>query len=186
MTLAQIQERLEICPLVASVHEDRFGQALESPAQIVFVLEGTVMTVADQIRMAHEKGKAIFVHIDLMRGIGKDRCGVEYLVKLGADGIISTRASLIKNAKEFGVIAVQRYFAIDSQGIESIREMIGSTRPDFIEIMPGVVNKVIARFVSEEVPVIAGGLIETKAEVTAALSCGAIAVSTGTQDLWYL
>ncbi len=186
MTLTDIQERMENCPLIAAVHEDRFDQALKSPAEIVFLLEGTVMTVAEQIRQAHEKNKAIFVHIDLMRGIGKDRCGVEYLVKQGADGIISTRASLIKNAKEFGVIAVQRYFAVDSQGIESIHEMIGSTRPDFIEIMPGVVNKVIAKFVSEDIPVIAGGLIETKAEVTAALGCGAIAVSTGTQELWYL
>ena len=144
------------------------------------------MTVEAQIRRAHEKGKAIFVHIDLIRGIGKDRCGVEYLAALGADGIISTRAGLIKNAKELGVIAVQRYFAIDSQGIESIREMIGATRPDFIEILPGVINKVIARFASEEVPVIAGGLIETKAEVMAALGCGAVAVSTGTQELWSL
>lgn len=186
MTFSEIQERLEICPLVASVHEDRFEQALESPTRIVFLLEGTVMTVAEQIRMAHEKDKAIFVHVDLMRGIGKDRCGVEYLVKLGADGIISTRASLIKSAKDLGVIAVQRYFAIDSQGVESIRDMIGATRPDFIEILPGVIDKVIARFASEDVPVIAGGLIETKAEVMAALGCGAVAVSTGTQDLWSL
>lgn len=186
MTLADIQERLEICPLVAAVHGDRFDQALESPTEIVFVLEGTVMTVAEQIRRAHEKNKAIFVHIDLMRGIGKDRCGVEYLVDLGVDGIISTRASLIKSAKELGVIAIQRYFAVDSQGIESIRDMIGATRPDFIEILPGVVNKVIARFAADDIPVIAGGLIETKAEVTAALGCGAVAVSTGTQELWYL
>ena len=186
MTLCEIHERLESCPLVASVHENQFEQALESPAQIVFLLEGTVLTVPDQICMAHEKGKAIFIHIDLIRGVGKDRCGVEFLVKHGADGIISTRASLIKNAQEYGVIAVQRYFAIDSQGIESIRDMVGSVKPDFIEIMPGLVNKVIARFVSEEVSVIAGGLIETKAEVMSALSSGAIAISTGSQELWYL
>ena len=37
MIFSEIQERLEICPLVASVHENRFEQALESPAQIVFV-----------------------------------------------------------------------------------------------------------------------------------------------------
>ncbi|MFQ8953550.1 MAG: glycerol-3-phosphate responsive antiterminator [Oscillospiraceae bacterium] len=33
-------------------------------------------------------------------------------------------------------------------------------------------------------PVIAGGLIETKQEVTAALSANAIAVSTGKKELW--
>jgi glycerol uptake operon antiterminator len=33
-------------------------------------------------------------------------------------------------------------------------------------------------------PVIAGGLVETKAEVTAALKAGAMAVSTGKPALW--
>ena len=36
-----------------------------------------------------------------------------------------------------------------------------------------------------KIPVIAGGLIETKAEVTEALCQGALAVSTGKQELWY-
>ena len=34
--------------------------------------------------------------------------------------------------------------------------------------------------------VIAGGLIETKAEITTALSSGAVAVSTGKKELWYV
>ena len=36
----------------------------------------------------------------------------------------------------------------------------------------------------EENPVIAGGLLQTKAEVTDALSAGATAVSTGCPELW--
>ena len=36
------------------------------------------------------------------------------------------------------------------------------------------------------IPVIAGGLIETKAEITTALSSGAVAVSTGKKELWYV
>ena len=36
------------------------------------------------------------------------------------------------------------------------------------------------------VPVIAGGLIQTKQEVMEALRCGATAVSTGCKELWYL
>ena len=100
--------------------------------------------------------------------------------------IISTRASLIKNAKEIGILAVQRYFALDSQGLDSIKEMIASARPDFVEIMPGVIEKVIRKFANDEIPVIAGGLLESKSEVTTALSGGAVAVSTGKQELWYL
>ena len=55
-----------------------------------------------------------------------------------------------------------------------------------MEIMPGVIGKAIQRFSGGRVPVIAGGLIQTKAELTQALACGATAVSTGQQTLWYL
>lgn len=186
MNINEMHQSLEMFPIVASVHQEQFEESLNSPAEIIFLLEGDVMSVADNIKRVHENNKAIFIHIDLLKGIGKDRCGVEFLKMLGADGIISTRAPLIKTAKEIGLIAIQRYFAVDTQGLGSIREMISATKPDFIEIMPGVVGKIIAMFVSEKMPVIASGLIETKAEVTAALSSGAVAVSSGTQELWYL
>ena len=64
--------------------------------------------------------------------------------------------------------------------------MLRHTKPDFMELMPGVIGKSIRRFAKIGTPVIAGGLIETKAEVTEALGSGATAVSTGRKDLWYL
>lgn len=186
MNLSDMLERFELCPIVAAVRGELFEEALNSPAEIIFLLEGSVITVGERIKQAHSENKAIFIHIDLIKGIGKDKCGVEFLAALGADGIISTRASLIKNAKEIGLMAVQRYFAVDSQGLETIRDMIAVAKPDFIEIMPGVIEKVISKFVSFNIPVIAGGLIETKGEVTAALGHGANAVSTGKKELWYI
>ena len=58
--------------------------------------------------------------------------------------------------------------------------------PHMVEIMPGVIGKILSRFRKIRIPVIAGGLVETKAEVTTALRCGAAAVSTGKQELWFL
>ena len=56
-----------------------------------------------------------------------------------------------------------------------------------IEIMPGIMPRVIEEIKTKiSLPVIAGGLIETKAEVTAALASGAAAVSTGMPELWYI
>jgi glycerol uptake operon antiterminator len=49
-----------------------------------------------------------------------------------------------------------------------------------------VIGKSIRRFSSGGTPVIAGGLIETKQELTDALGSGATAVSTGRKELWYL
>lgn len=182
----EYQELLELSPVIPAVHESGFSAALSSDAEIIFLLEGDVMSVGDSIQRAHNRKKKIFIHIDLMKGIGKDRHGVEYLARLGADGIISTHASLIRNARELGIVTIQRYFALDSRGLESMKEMIESTKPDFVEIMPGVIEKVIRRFASNQTLVIAGGLLETKAEVMAALSCGAVAVSTGKKELWSL
>ena len=179
-------ERLENCPVVAAVREERFHDALNSPSEIIFLLGCNVMTVGDFIGAAHEKGKLVLVHIDLADGIGKDKAGIQYLTKCGVDGIISTRSHLIKCAKELGLITVQRFFALDSQGVDSIGEVLNSSQPTLIEIMPGTVSKVIKRFANGKVPVIAGGLIETKAEVMEALGQGALAVSTGKKELWYI
>ena len=68
---------------------------------------------------------------------------MEFLARCGADGIISTRAQLIRFGKECGLMTVQRFFALDSQGVDSIGEVLASSAPDLMELMPGVVGKLI-------------------------------------------
>ena len=55
MYLVSVIEKLELCPIIAAVHEDKFNDALESPAEIIFLLEGDVMTVGERIYTAGEK-----------------------------------------------------------------------------------------------------------------------------------
>lgn len=179
-----IAEALERTPVIAATDSAGWQRALMSETEVLFHLNADIMTVAEDIKRAKAKNKYIFVHIDLAEGIGKDRAGIKWLSALGADGIISTRAQLIRSAKEFGLTAVQRFFVLDTKGMKSISEMIDAARPDLIEIMPGVIPKAISFFSGKGIPVIAGGLIGTKAEVTAALGAGAAAVSTGKSGLW--
>ena len=186
MHLDQLLDCLECNPVIAAVQQDAFEAAILSPAQIVFHLGADLNRVSDVIDQAHKAGKYIFIHLDLAEGIGKDRAGVRYLAECGADGIISTKAQLIRYAKEQGLISVQRFFTLDSKGIDSIDEMLRNTNPHLMEIMPGVISKTIQRVSQGTIPVIAGGLIQTKSEVTDALGCGAAAVSTGRSELWYL
>ena len=177
---------LEQNPVIAAIRDDHWEAALRSPAQVLFYLSADLTTVHRRITQAHEAGKLLLIHIDLAEGIGKDRVGIRYLASCGVDGIISTKAQLIRCAKEQGLLTVQRFFALDSKGMESIEEMLRITSPHLMEIMPGVIGKAIRRFSQGRVPVIAGGLVQTKQEVTEALGCGATAVSTGQQSLWYL
>ena len=86
---------------------------------------------------------------------------------------------MVRLAKEFSLFTVQRLCLLDSHGVESMDGIWKSATPDFVEIMPGVVTNAIECFSKGNTPVIAGGLIETKAEVTAAIGAGAVAISTG-------
>ena len=58
-------------------------------------------------------------------------------------------------------------------------------KPDFVEILPGIMPRVIAEISARtQVPVIAGGLLRDKADVMAAMRAGAAAVSTSAPSLW--
>ena len=184
MYTQNITEALERTPIIAATDSAGWQKAVMSDVEVIFHLSANIMTIGNDIKKAKEHNKYIFVHIDLAEGIGKDKTGIKWLAELGADGIISTRAQLIRSAKECGLTAIQRFFVLDSKGMNSISEMIDTARPDLIEIMPGVIPKALSLFSEKGIPVIAGGLIETKAEVTAALGSGAVAVSTGKNNLW--
>lgn len=186
MHTAEITEILERAPVVAATDSDGWDAALTSDAEVLFHLKASILDIQQELLRAAEYRKPVFVHIDLAEGIGKDRVGLRYLASCGVTGIISTRAQLIKYAKECGLLAIQRCFIMDSKGMYSIRDVLDNTHPDLIELMPGVIDKAIRLYAGCGVPVIAGGLIETKAEITAALSAGALAVSTGKRALWSL
>ena len=175
-------DAFERSPVIAAVRDDGFEDAICSSAEVIFYLKANLITVKERIKSALDKGKIIFVHIDLAEGIGKDKTGISFLAKCGVTGIISTRSQLINYAKEEGLLTVQRFFALDSQGLHNIRDIVENA--DFIEIMPGVIQKVIERFTNNGADIIAGGLIETKEEVMTALRAGALAVSTGKKGLW--
>ena len=185
MQIGELLDRLERCPVVAAVRENSFPAALAAPVEVLFCLESHLLTVRRRTEQAHGAGKAVFIHLDLAEGVGRDREGLQYLAECGVDGVISTRAQIIRIAKDLGLLTVQRFFALDSQGLGSVQEMLKTSDPHLMEIMPGVIPKAVRRFSGGSIPVIAGGLIETRQEVTAALSAGALAVSTGRKDLWY-
>ncbi len=186
MRPSEIIECLELNPVIAAIRDDGWDAALHSPAQVLFYLSAELTTVGAKILQAHQAGKILLIHLDLAEGIGKDRVGIRYLAQQGVDGIISTKGQILRSAKELGLLTVQRFFALDSKGMESIEEMLRTSTPHLIEIMPGVIGKAIRRFKDCGIPIIAGGLVETKAEVTEAINCGASAVSTGREILWYL
>ena len=173
-------------PIIAAVRSEAdFERALNAELQTIFLLSSHILTVGDAAARAHERGKLLFVHLDFADGISKDAAGVQYLATKGIDGIISTRSGIISAAKKSGLCTVQRFFMVDSRSVDTALESLRQVTPDMIEIMPGLACKSIKKIrESTSIPIIAGGLIEAKEEVFAALRAGASTISTGKRELW--
>ena len=181
----ELYNSLERCPIIASVHKDEFDKALTSPVEVVFYMDANLLNIEQHVKSAHEAKKHILIHIDLAEGIGKDEYGIKFAKEQGVDGIISTRTALIKHAKSQGLLAVQRFFVLDSHSVGTIVESAKTSKADMIELMPGTVTKVIEKIKTIlDTPIVAGGLIETKEEIAEAYNSGAVAVSTGRESLW--
>ena len=154
--------------------------------QVIFILFGDVCSIDRIVKRVKDAGKVAMVHVDLISGLSPKEISVEYLQEhTEADEIISTKPSLIKKAKELGMYTVLRYFLLDSMAFENIRQQQHMIKPDFIEVLPGVMPKIIAQIShSVKVPIIAGGLITDKEDVMGALSAGAMAVSSTNHKVW--
>ena len=189
----EFYDAVEANPVIAAVKSDAGLQAAVEmeEIQVIFVLYGDVCTIPEILERIKAAGKQAMVHIDLIAGLSAKEISVEFIARqTRADGIITTKPALVRRAKELGIFAVLRFFVIDSlalKNIENLEMQCGTSRPDFIEVLPGVMPKVLGRIAKvSRIPMIAGGLITEKEDVIAALSAGAIAVSSTNQDVWNL
>lgn len=159
--------------------------ALQSEVEVVFLLYGNILTVADLVGRVHKTGKSVFVHLDLIEGLAAKEVAADFIARYTeADGIISTKTQLTKRAKELGLVSIQRFFLLDSKALNNV-EQFNRAAADIVEVLPGLMPK-ITRWVARttQKPVIAGGLIQDKEDVITALSAGAVAVSTTNSTVW--
>ncbi len=171
--------------IMAVKDERKLEAALTCDKHVVFLLKSDIMTVAEVVKRCKNAGKTVFIHLDLMDGIGKDESGIKFIIKnIKPDGIISTKVNIIKIANAFGLQTVFRVFLIDSQGMESAFNTLMKITPDAVEIMPGVMPEIIGKFAARFPNLIAGGMVSDVHHVTDALKSGALGVSTSSEVLW--
>ena len=184
-----LMEQFEDCPVIAAVKDEEGLRAcLDSEIRIVFVLYGDICSISGIVGRLKDAGKTVIVHLDLISGLSGKEIAVSFIHSTtAADGIISTKPALIRQAKELGMFTVMRFFAIDSMAFENIRRQSESVHPDFIEVLPGLMPKVIRRICAEgRIPGIAGGLITDREDIMAALNAGAISISTTNRKVWFM
>jgi len=83
------------------------------------------------------------------------------------------------------LITVLRIFLIDSLALDGIGRQKAACAPDLLEIMPGLMPKIIRQTSSTySIPIIVGGLIQDKQDIINALSSGAQCISTTCESAW--
>jgi len=186
----QFFQALRAKPVVAGLRRSAdVDGAIRHGVEVLFILGEDIFALQESVAKAHGRERLILAHVDLIRGIGRDEAGVRFLARdLGVDGIVTTRGNLIGPAKREGLIAVQRLFVLDSESLEAGVPAVERAAPDAVEVLPGVILPLIAPLLkgTRLPPLIAGGLIRTRAQVDEILAAGAIAVSTSEEALWSL
>lgn len=178
---------MELQGILPAVREMKdFEKLLSSDHETIIFLESRLSQIKSLVTYSRRSKKKVLVHTDLIQGLKTDDYGLEFIFReIKPDGIISTRGNVITLAKQHQIVAIQRMFAVDSHALENTIQIVNRTKPDYIEIMPGIIPKMITE-VSQRtgIPVIAGGLIQTDEEVRNAYEAGAQAISTSAQELW--
>lgn len=188
MNTEKIKMQINSNPVIAAVRtEEELSQAVSSSVKVIFLLSSSILNVEKSINICHQNKKIVFVHFDLVSGLGSDEDAVKFICMTGTDGIISTKLNILKFASEQGVFTIQRFFILDSRSCGTMRKSLSQFKPDMVEIMPGIMISEIEKMIHENsLDVICGGMVEDKQTVIKLLSSGAVGVSTSRTTLWEL
>ncbi|MBC5637803.1 glycerol-3-phosphate responsive antiterminator [Ornithinibacillus sp. BX22] len=150
------------------------------------ILNAHISRLKPVFQFAKQHEKLLLLDIDLVQGLKADEYATEYICQeFNPYGIISTKPNVIMKAKQKGVQTFQRIFLLDSKSIERSSKLIERTDPDYIELLPGVVPKIIRQFNQQtNKEIIASGFIETIEEVQQAIDAGATTITTSSKELW--
>lgn len=185
----KIFDLLEAHPIIAAVRDEAgLEAALKSPVAIVFLLNATLSNLKERVRQIEDAQKLAFVHLEMVSGLSKDPAALEFIqAEIAPSGILTTKPNLIQSAKNLGLATVQRLFILDSLSIQTGLKMMQGNHPDLMEIMPGIIPKVIPEIKRHcQIPIIAGGMVSAKEEIIELLKVGVMAVSTSRIELWNL
>jgi len=154
--------------------------------EYIVILDSHISQIKMLVDLAKSHGKKPLLHADLIEGLKNDEYAAEYLCQVvRPSGLVSTRASVITKTKQNGLLAIQRLFLLDSHALEKNYALLARTKPDFIEVLPGLMPRMIAEVHERTgIPILAGGLIRSVADVEQALEAGASAVTTSNEELW--
>ncbi len=130
----------------------------------------------------------IMLHIDLISGLTNDEAGLRYVASFDrVMGIITTKHHMVRTIRKLGLSSIVRLFLQDGRAVERGMSIIERSKPDAVEMLPGIATTLIADQLKQiSIPYIAGGLIRCEETADCILKSGCQAVSTSNTSLWKL
>ena len=187
MNTHELYQKLELSPVIAAAkNEVELEAAIKSESEVIFILQSHLMELADLSQKIKVNGKTAILHADLVKGLSSDETAIDYIKQSTSfDGIISTKPAIIRHAKKHGLLAIQRFFLLDSSALENVDRQLKYTEADLVEVLPSVSPKIIKELVNHsKKPLVVGGLIRDKEDIMGALGAGSLAVSTTESSIW--
>lgn len=183
-----IEKILEDNPIIAAIKDvNDLEDIPKDKIDVIFILRSKLSNLNKIVDKAMELDVLVFLHIDMVKGIGKDKEAIRYLAQeVGIDGIMTTKSYLIKMAKKENLITIQRLFMLDSESLKTGVNIVQNTEPDLIEVLPGLVVPTMIEKLDNKLdfPIIAGGLVRNKEQIQEILKKDVTAISTSEKDLW--
>ncbi|MCL6499797.1 MAG: glycerol-3-phosphate responsive antiterminator, partial [Firmicutes bacterium] len=129
--LARLRE-LPVVPAVRSLED--VEEARRRGAAAIFFFKGDVFGLREALARCGDSGIPVYVHLDLVEGVGKDAAGIRLLRELGAAGVVSTRGPLLREARAAGLLAIHRVFMVDSEALRTGTAAVRASEPDLVEV----------------------------------------------------
>src|SRR5699024_10883632 len=173
--------------IVSLIDSADLDKALRAESAIIILIQADINTLADIADKIKETEQLIFVHMDLIKGLKRDPSSMQFLADhIGIDDIITSHGHLIQSAKKLTLLTIQCVFILYSASIRQCIKSIQDSRPDAVEILPGIAFPHIKEEVQINIKplVIAAGLINTEDEIINVLKNGAQGVSSSSTDVW--
>jgi glycerol uptake operon antiterminator len=182
-------KRLAAHRMIASIKDARHIElALELRNQLsgIFLLTGHIGVLKSYVDVFKEHQLPIFLHLEKIGGLSTDNYGLDYLAKvIKPTGIISTKTNVVKTAKKMGLMTIQRFFLVDTEGLDNIAKSLHQIEPDIIEVMPARIPDMIGKVKAfTSLPIITGGLLYEQSHAEECLKYGATAISSSKPELW--
>lgn len=176
-------------PVIAAVREvNDVQEALASPVKTIYLMGGSILDIIEVTKQVQSCGKSIFLHVELLKGIGRDKAAIEFIAKkIRPEGVVSTKPQLLLAASKLDLQTVLQIFMIDSQAFETGMRNIRSLNPDIVEIMPGLVPGVATEIKKQinGIPLVTAGMIRRAEEVEIMLNAGCNAIAASNKNLWW-